>query len=212
MLDDDVEHEAVELRFGQRIGAFELDRVLRREHVERLIERVRAPLHGDAMLLHRFEQRRLRLRRRAVDFVGEHDVREDRARREHHLPPPGRRIFVDDVGARDVGRHQVGRELDAVELEVEHARHRMDEQRLGQSGHADDEAVAADEQRQQHLLDDVVLPDDELLQLLDDVLAAVLHPVGKRDVVLLQDPVRLSPLKPPIAASFQLSVTFSPDN
>ena len=41
MLDDDVEHEAIELRFGQRIGAFELDRVLRREDVERLVERRR---------------------------------------------------------------------------------------------------------------------------------------------------------------------------
>ena len=30
------------------------------------------------MLLHRLEQRRLRLGRRAVDFVGEHDVGEDR--------------------------------------------------------------------------------------------------------------------------------------
>ena len=185
MLDDDVEHEAVELRFGQGIGAFELDRVLRREDEERLVERVRAALHGDAMLLHRLEQRRLRLRRRAVDFVGQHDVGEDRPGRELHLPPAGRRILVDDVGAGDVRRHQVGRELDAVELEVEHARHRMDEQRLGEAGHADDQAVAADEQRQQHLIDDFVLADDELLQLLDDALAALLHPVGKRDVVLL---------------------------
>ena len=33
--DDDVEHEAIELRFRQRIGAFLLDRVLRRQHEER---------------------------------------------------------------------------------------------------------------------------------------------------------------------------------
>ena len=32
----DEEHEAVELRLGQRIGAFLLDRVLRRQHEERL--------------------------------------------------------------------------------------------------------------------------------------------------------------------------------
>ena len=38
VLDDDVEHEAIELRFGQRIGALELDRVLRREDEERLVE------------------------------------------------------------------------------------------------------------------------------------------------------------------------------
>ena len=102
VLDDDVEHEAVELRFRQRIRAFELDRVLRREHVERLGELVGLALHGDAMLLHRLEQRRLRLRRRAVDFVREHDVREDRTGREHHLPAAGRRVFLHEVGAGDV--------------------------------------------------------------------------------------------------------------
>jgi hypothetical protein len=97
---------------------------------------------------------------------------------------PGRRILVDDVGAGDVGRHQVGRELDAVELQVEHARHRVDEQRLGKARHADDQAVAADEQRQEDLIHDFVLADDELLQLFDDPLAAVFHPVRERDVVL----------------------------
>ena len=109
------------------------------------------PLDRDAVLLHRLEQRRLRLRRRAVDFVGEHDVREDRPRREHHLPPAGRRVLLHEVGAGDVRRHQVGRELDARELQVEHLRHGVDQQRLGQAGRADDQAVAADEQRVQHL-------------------------------------------------------------
>ncbi len=61
----------------------------------------------------------------------------------------------------------------------------MDEQRLGEAGHADDEAVAADKQRQQHLIDDLVLADDELLQLLDDALTPVLHPIGKGDIILL---------------------------
>ena len=103
--------------------------------------------------------------------------------REHHLPAAGRRVFLHEVGAGDVGRHQVGRELDARELQVEHARHRVNEQRLGQPGRADDQAVAADEQRHQHLLDDLVLPDDDLLQLGDDLPAARIHPVGERDIV-----------------------------
>ena len=46
--DDDVEHEAIELGFGQRIGALELNRVLRREHEERLLQRVGPPLNRDA--------------------------------------------------------------------------------------------------------------------------------------------------------------------
>ena len=135
------------------------------------------------MLLHRFEQRGLRLRRRAVDFVRQHDVREDRPGREHHLPASRGRVFLDEVRAGDVRRHQVGRELDTRELQVEHARHRVNEQRLRQTRCTDDQAVATDEQRVQHLRDHLVLTDDDLFQLGDDLLTARIHAVGERDVV-----------------------------
>ena len=75
-----LDHEAVELRLGQRVGALELDRVLRREDGEALGQRVRRAVHGHAALLHRLEQRRLGLGRRAVDLVAQHQVGEDRAR------------------------------------------------------------------------------------------------------------------------------------
>ena len=54
---------------------------------------------------------------------------------------------------------------------------------FAKSRHADDQAVAAGEQRQQHELDDVFLPDDELVQLGDDLIVSGLEPVGERDVV-----------------------------
>ena len=57
------------------------------------------------------------------------------------------------------------------------------EQRLRESRHADDQAVAAGEQRQQHELDHVLLADDQLVQLGDDLVATGLEPVGERDVV-----------------------------
>ena len=44
--DLDLEQEAVELRLGQRIGAFGLDRILRREHHERLRQRHASGLRG----------------------------------------------------------------------------------------------------------------------------------------------------------------------
>jgi hypothetical protein len=62
----------------------------------------------------------------------------------------------------------------------------MDQERLGEARNADDEAVAADKEREQRLSDHFVLPDDELLELVNDPLAAVFHFVGKRDVVLLE--------------------------
>ena len=183
VLDHDVEHEPVELRFRQRIGAFELDRVLRREHVERLFELIGPALDRDPVLLHRLEQRRLRLRRGAVDLVGEDDVREDRPRGEDHLAAAGGRVLLDDVRAGDVGRHQVGRELDAVELQLQDPREGMNQERLRQPRHADDQAVAADEERQQHQVHGVGLADDQLRQLTDDLVAPLLHSIGQRDVV-----------------------------
>ena len=135
------------------------------------------------MLLHRLEQRRLRFRRRAVDLVGKNDVGEDRTGREDHLAPAGGRVFLDDVGAGDVGRHQVGRELNARELQLEHARQRVNQQRLGEPRDADDEAVAAHEEGRQYQLHRVLLADDELLQLSHDLVAAMLHPIGQRHVI-----------------------------
>jgi hypothetical protein len=81
IVDVDLEHEAIELRLGQRIRAFLLHRVLGREHQERQWQLVRGATGGDPVLLHRLQQRGLGLRRGAVDLVGEDEVREHRARR-----------------------------------------------------------------------------------------------------------------------------------
>jgi hypothetical protein len=115
---------------------------------------------GDPVLLHRLQQRRLRLGRRAVDLVGEQEVGEDRALDEAERALAGGRIFLEHVGAGDVGRHQVGRELDAAEREVQRLGQRRDEQRLGQARDADEQAVAAREQRDEQVLDHLRWPLD----------------------------------------------------
>ena len=81
-------------------------------------------------------------------------------------------ILVENLGAGDVRRHQVRSELDALELEIEDVGERPDQERLRQPGHAGDEAVASGEQRDQHLIDDVVLPDDDLAQFAQDAIAS----------------------------------------
>ena len=78
--DEDLEHEPVDLRLGQRVRALGLDRVLGREHEERVRHRVRLVADRDLALLHHLEQRALDLGRRPVDLVGEQEVREHRAR------------------------------------------------------------------------------------------------------------------------------------
>jgi hypothetical protein len=57
------------------------------------------------------------------------------------------------------------------------------EQRLGETGNADDEAVAAGEQRQEHELHHVVLADDELGDLSADVLVAALQALRESEIV-----------------------------
>ena len=107
----ELEQEAIELRRRQRIRAGDVERVLRGDHEEQLVERVRLVVDRDLLLGHRLEHRRLHLGRGAVDLVGEHDVREDR-------PGPEREAAVlelEHARAGDVARQQVGRELDAPE-------------------------------------------------------------------------------------------------
>ena len=77
--DLDHQHEAVDLRLGQRIGALLLDGVLRGHDHERVGQRIALFADGDLPLLHRFEQGALHLGGGAVDFVGQHEVGEDRA-------------------------------------------------------------------------------------------------------------------------------------
>ena len=81
------------------------------------------------------------------------------------LPPPCF-VFFQHVGAGDVRRHQVGRELDALEADVENPGQRADHQRFGQARHAFQQAMAAGENRGEQLLDHVALADDDLLQFL----------------------------------------------
>ena len=126
------------------------------------------------VLLHRFEQRRLRLGRRPVDLVGQDDLPEDRAL--HETQAAHALFFVEDFGARDVRRHQVRRELDPLEVQMEDVGEGFDQQGLRQAGNARDETMSPCEQRDEHLLDDLVLADDDLAQLGENTLAALRDP------------------------------------
>ena len=146
------DHEAVELRLGERIGALVLDRVLGGDDEERPRELVRLALHRHPALLHALEQPRLGLRRRAVDLVNQHDVGEHRAGVE--LEP--RLAAVEHVRSDHVGGEQVGRALHARVLGVERARERPRQRRLADPRIVLDQDVAIGEQRDEQIADDVV--------------------------------------------------------
>ncbi|MNM70879.1 hypothetical protein D3C81_825240 [compost metagenome] len=157
-----LEHEAVQLGFRQRIGAFLLDRVLGGQHHERPRHRQGVALEGDLALLHHLEQRRLGLGRGAVDLVGEQQVGEHRAAAQLELLAGQ---VVDGVPG-DVAGHQVGGELDACELAAEAARQGAHQQGLAEAGDALDQHVAAGEQGAEHVVDHRLLADQRLAQLL----------------------------------------------
>ncbi|MGY4368326.1 hypothetical protein ACVW1A_004391 [Bradyrhizobium sp. LB1.3] len=160
IVDVDLHQETVELRFRQRIGSFLLQRVLRGEYMERLRQIVARAGHGDVLLLHRLEQRRLRARAGAVDLVGHQQLREHRAGDEAEGTLAAGAL-VEHFGAENVRWHQIGRELDALGIEAERDAERLDQLGLGETGDADQQRMAAGEDGDQRVLDHAVLAEDD---------------------------------------------------
>ncbi len=125
------------------------------------------PGHGHPVLLHRFQQCRLRLGRGPVDLVGQQDVGEYGSLLEFELAAPLGR-FEHDVRADQVGGHQVGGELDALELQPQRVRQGAHQQRLAQSGHSFEQDVAPGDQSRQRAVDDLIVADDDLGDLLPE--------------------------------------------
>ncbi len=164
VLDVDAEHEPVELGLGQRIGPLVFDGILGGDHEKGPRQLARLAPGGHRVFLHRLEQRGLRLGRRAVDLVGQDQVGEDGAMDEVQPPLAGTGVGLQDFGPGHVRGHQVGRELDALEIPPQRLGQRPDQQRLGQPRHPDDQCVPLREQHRQELPDQALLTDDDLVQ------------------------------------------------
>jgi hypothetical protein len=121
---------------------------------------------GDGTFLHRFQQRRLGLRRRAVDLVGQQHLGEHGALLEAEHALARGLVFFEDLGADDIRGHQVGRELHAPELHVGGLGQRLHQQGLAQARHAFDQRVAAGQQAGDQQFDHVLLADDHRPMLL----------------------------------------------
>ena len=175
--DVELQHEAVELRLGQRVGAFLFERVLRREHEERVGQLEGLIADGHLPLLHRLEQRALHFCGRAVDFVGEDEVAENGAllRGEHTL------ARVVNKRADEIRREQIGRELDAPEARLDRRGERLHREGLRKAGHAFEQDVPIREQADEQAVHEIFLPDDDAPDLLldrGDPLAVFLDAVG----------------------------------
>jgi hypothetical protein len=72
-----------------------------------------------------------------------------------------RGALLENLGAENVGGHEVGRELDAPRVETEHNAHGLDELGLGQAWNAKEQRMAAGEDGHERLFDDLVLAEDD---------------------------------------------------
>jgi hypothetical protein len=88
-------------------------------------------------LAHRLEQSRLHLRRRAIDFIGEQQVVEDRPA----LELEGALLRTVDFGAGEIGGQQVRRELDALPRAVDRRGERLGQTRLADARHVLDQQM-----------------------------------------------------------------------
>ena len=145
----DAHQEAVELRFGQWIGAVMLDGILRGDDQERLRQRHGFAVDGDLRFVHGFEQRGLRARRGAIDFVGENDVGENRSGAKFKFA----RFGVVDADAEHVAGQQVGSELDALKAAMKRFGEGLGERGFADAGNVFDQQVAARQERDQRELD-----------------------------------------------------------
>ena len=132
---------------------------------------MRHAVHGDVFLFHRLEQRRLRLARRAVDLVGEQQIRHHRAGLIGELPG----ILVVHRKADDVRGHRIGGELHARGLEPERFGKGHGKRRFADAGHVLQKDMALRENGHQHAADDVVLADDNFLYFCLDLSGQFVH-------------------------------------
>ena len=96
------------------------------------------------------------LGRGAVDFVGQQEVGEDRAFLGGEFLGAG----VVNVSADDVGREEVGSELDPSKLRRHGLGQGVDRESFGQTGKPFHEKVVSGEKADQHAVDKVVLANE----------------------------------------------------
>ncbi len=134
--DAEAAEEAVELGFGEGVGAFGFEGVLGGEDHEGRFERIGFAADGDFAFLHGLEEGGLGFWRGAVDFVGEEEVGEDGSLHDDAAEAFVGFVLLQDFRAGDVCGHHVGGELDAAEVEVEGAGHGGAHEGFGDAGNA----------------------------------------------------------------------------
>jgi hypothetical protein len=123
------------------------------------------------VLFHCFQQRALRLGRRAVDLVREHQLGEDRS----GVKLESASLAVVDRYADDIGRQQVTGELDALEAQTQGSGERVRQHGFAYAGNVFDQQVSARQKAGDRQPDLAFLAEDDAADLGDDVFDALGH-------------------------------------
>jgi len=102
-------------------------------------------------------------------------VSEDGAFEEAEAPFARGRVLVDDLRAGNVAGHEIRRELDALEGEVQCLRQGGHKEGLGQARHTQEHRVAAGQDGDQDLFDDLVHSDNDFGEFSADLQGTVLE-------------------------------------
>ena len=117
--------------------------------------------HGDGPFLHRLKQRRLALRARAVDFIGKQNLRKDWPGTKLHDAMPSI-VIHKNVRTNDVRWHQIRRELNTTEVQMQRVTKRSNQERLSQTRYTFKEHVTTRKECPQRLINDCLLTNHAL--------------------------------------------------
>ena len=136
-----------------------LDRVLGRDHHERLREPVSLVLDGDSAVRHGFKKSALSLGSRPIDLISQYDICEERT-----LPELEQVLhLVENRNTCQVGREKIAGELDSVKCAIEGTGQRVSQDRLPDTRHILDEKMAFGEKSDQSQSDDIGFASDDSL-------------------------------------------------
>ena len=162
LVDFNIHQKTVQLGFRQIISTLVLNRVLGSHHHEQPRQEITLPAGADLPFGHRFQQRGLHLGRRAVDFVGQHQIGKNRPLAKLELT-----LLADvNFAAGNVRRQQIRRKLDTVKAGGNAVGQRFDRLGFGQPRRTFDQRVTFRQKRDDHFFHQILLPDDPAVHII----------------------------------------------
>ena len=158
--------KAIELRLRKWVGAVELLWVLRRHYEERLFEHVGLAVDRHLAFIHCLEESALCLGRRSVDLIGKQHLREDRAGPKLE----GALGLIENVAAKNVGRHQIRSALKAAERHAHRGCESSGQGGLAHTWNVFEQEMPACQERDDRQLDDFFFAPDYPRDVLNETL------------------------------------------